>query len=107
MLQVVHSAVREEGGIAGTASPSPRVDRRLIVWLYPAVLVAGAVALSALDLSGTSVGLLDQPGALATDPSLIVGAPRVVRGDEYAVATPYAVAQSELGYPRVSPSGIG
>jgi hypothetical protein len=76
--------------------------------VYPAVLVLSALVLTILGWSGTSVGSLRlvQPHPTA-DPSLVIGTPRPIRSDEWAVATPLIVAQSHNGFPRVEHDGIG
>jgi hypothetical protein len=84
----------------------------LVLFLvYPAVLVAVAIVLTALRLSGTSVGMYVTVGAYTSqsqsNPALLAGTPRMLRWDEWVVNTPYIVSQSKLGYPRYSPSAVG
>jgi hypothetical protein len=84
------------------------LGRALRVAAFPLLVVFAAVVLTALGLSGTSVGMAHATATTAAhDPDLVAGAPRAIRSDEWNVATPLIVAQSHRGYARYSVSGLG
>lgn len=72
------------------------VLRRLFisVWLFPAVLVTGLLLLTALRISGSSIGVYSTING-GKDPGMIIGSPRGVRSDEWLVNTQMAVAESQ------------
>lgn len=74
--------------------------------MYPALLVAATIGLSAAGLSGTSVGSINAVYGKA-DPALVVGTPRPIRGDEWQTATPLLVSQSHHGFPPISMDSVG
>lgn len=68
------------------------------VFIFPAIVVILVLIATALRISGTSVGVYDyvlddQPGD-----GLLVGQPRTVRSDEWAVNTPFVLSQIENGF---------
>jgi hypothetical protein len=67
-------------------------------WLaFPLLVVVVVAVLTALDINGSSVGVLSP--SPASDPSLLAGTPRVVRGDEAAISTPITVGNVRRGMP--------
>ncbi|UQX87021.1 hypothetical protein M6D93_11960 [Jatrophihabitans telluris] len=78
---------------------------RIARWaLYPLATGLVYVLLVGLGWSGTSSGVLHS--ALtggARDTRSLAGTARSVRSDEWLVATPYAISQSQHGFARVNP----
>lgn len=72
------------------------------VSLYPIILITLLVLLSALKISGTSIGEYHSVlyGQNTKDPSLVAGAPREIRSDEWLVITQAIIAQKEAGFPQ-------
>ncbi len=75
------------------------------VWAFPLVLFLILVALSALRISGSSIGVYHHVlyGNQSRDPNLLYGHPQAIRSDEWLVNTQENVAQSKAGYPKVNP----
>ena len=63
-------------------------------WLFPLALLLGVLLLTALDLNGSSVSVVD-PGP---DSGLVAGDPRPIRSDEWRVRTPLIVRQAATGW---------
>ncbi len=72
-------------------------------WLFPLLLLIPLVALSALQLSGTSIGIYRHLAGIA-DPDLVAGELRPVRSDEWLVNTQMVIAQTEAGFPLINPN---
>lgn len=72
-------------------------------WTFPAVLTLLLVLLSALSISGSSVGIYD---SLLGQPAknLIVGTPRADRSDEWLVNTPLTLSQKANDYRVINPA---
>ena len=79
-----------------------RFPRSLV---FPAGLVVFLSILSILQISGTSMGVYDYMFGGSKE-NIYVGQPRSVRSDEWAVTTPFTIAQSISGYP-VNNSDVG
>ncbi len=75
------------------ATPNGRLQA-LRPWLFPLLLVGIVLLLTALDLSGSSVSVID-PGPSS---GLVVGNPRPIRSDEWRVRTPLVVRQAGAGW---------
>ncbi len=75
------------------------------VWAFPLVLFLILVALSALRINGSSIGVYHSVlyGNQSRDPDLLYGHPQTIRSDEWLVNTQENVAQSKAGYPKVNP----
>lgn len=74
-----------------------RGGARLASLAFPLIVALGMTTLVALDVNGSSVGVLsvaDQP-----DPSLLAGTPRGIRSDEAALSTPNFVGNIRRGLP--------
>lgn len=89
--------------------PSPRDGlSRLMrsVWFFPALLVVILFCLTALRISGSSIGAYYNAfyGNNSKDPSLLLNHPEGIRSDEWLVTTQLTIAQSVAGYPRVNPN---
>jgi hypothetical protein len=72
------------------------------MWLFPLVSVLGALILSGLQLSGSSIGALDPQlvsAKHATDPNLLYGIPRGIRSDEWLLSSPAAIGNVRRGFP--------
>lgn len=85
--------------------PKPYFQRLIrSVWLFPLILAIILISLTALRISGTSIGHYHALmfGAEAKDPALITGDPRAIRSDEWGVNTPLSVSQAEEGFPSVN-----
>lgn len=75
------------------------------VWFFPALLAVVLVILTALHISGSSIGLYHQVlYGSQKDPNLLLNQPQTVRSDEWLVTTQLTIAQKVAGYPRVNPN---
>jgi hypothetical protein len=81
---------------------TPRPDGlpaiRVLVALPLLLAVIGTI-LVGLSLNGSSSGAFYSELHESADPDLIAGTPQLVRGDEWAVQTVWAIAQAEQGLP--------
>lgn len=75
--------------------------RRMVLWGVGAYAVV-FVALVALGINGSSMGLLYSQLFGGRDPALLAGSPRPIRSDEWLVVAPLTIAQVEQGLPRFS-----
>ena len=78
--------------------------RLLAVNAFPALLIIIALVFSALQISGTSIGILNPPGH---DSNLIAGTPQAIRSDEYSVSTPLAIASAHQHFSERLYDGAG
>ncbi|MFG2051391.1 hypothetical protein ACGFIW_28660 [Micromonospora sp. NPDC048935] len=75
------------------------------IWLFPALLTVVLLGLTALQINGSSVGMVHtmfygtQP-----DPDLLFNNPQGIRADEWNVNTQITVAQEAANYPRINPN---
>ncbi len=89
-------------------------------WAFPASVGLVLTLLTAVSVSGSSIGILSAPPPVTTetvvtgdqDPDLLWGQPRPIRSDEWAVGTPLAVGQSRGGFPSqpwvgLTPTDLG
>jgi hypothetical protein len=67
---------------------------RLRLWAFPLALLFVVLLMTALDLNGSSVSVID-PGP---DSGLVAGDPRPIRSDEWRVRTPLIVRQAATGW---------
>jgi len=74
------------------------------MWIFPGVVIAAVLVLTALGISGTSTPLLGGP---QYRDGVLAGTPRAVRSDEWLVRTPLVVGQVERGFPRLAEVGVG
>lgn len=80
--------------------------RRRVAWLFPLGLVALFIVLVTAGLNGSSLALLavkPPVTVLSTvthdqDPDLLVGSPRPIRSDEWAIGTTLSVGQTADGF---------
>lgn len=74
------------------------------VWLFPAVLLSLLLLLTALRISGTSIGMYNEIlyGNTQKDPDLLAGQPQPIRSDEWLFVTQMTIAQHAEGYPLVN-----
>ena len=74
--------------------------------ILPLVLLVILLILTALKISGTSIGVYHTKfyGEESKDPYLIYGHPRLIRSDEFLVNTQMAIIQSENGFSRINPT---
>lgn len=65
------------------------------LYIFPIILLTLLIALSALKISGSSIGIFHSTfyGESIKDPNLIKGQPRGIRSDEWLVNTQLALAQ--------------
>ncbi|WP_205474247.1 hypothetical protein [Nocardioides sp. SYSU D00038] len=86
--------------------PLPRHDRRWWDPVRPAVLgvvAAAFLVLVALDVSGSSIGVLAERRG---DDGVVAGEPRPIRSDEYALRTPLALSAARQDFPATSWVGL-
>jgi hypothetical protein len=74
------------------------------VWVFPLIVVVLLILLSALRLSGSSVGMYTESlnGTDEKDNQLIANSPRPIRSDEWEIVTPLTVSQVNNGFPKVN-----
>lgn len=74
------------------------------VWMYPAVLTVGLFTISALGISGSSIGVYHKYlyGDSSTDKSLVFGKPRPIRSDEWVVNTQKILSQAQVDFSSVN-----
>ncbi|MEK7153459.1 MAG: hypothetical protein AAB834_05915 [Patescibacteria group bacterium] len=84
----------------------PEQYRRFIrsIWLFPAVLTAILLLLTALGINGSSIGTYNTLfyGEDKKDQNLLLGDPRDARTDEWLVNTQLTIAQAKADYPRIN-----
>ena len=83
---------------------SPPRRHLLAVNTFPALLIILALAFSALQISGTSIGILNPPGH---NSNLIAGSPRAIRSDEWSVSTPLTIASARQHFSERLYDGAG
>lgn len=66
---------------------------------FSIAVITITASLSLLQISGSSVGVYDYLLNNQGDVNGVIGEPRSVRSDEWAVNTPFVIAQSENNYP--------
>ncbi|MET0779574.1 MAG: hypothetical protein ABWY71_01945, partial [Candidatus Saccharimonadales bacterium] len=76
---------------------------RKSIWVFPSVLIFGLLLLTALGISGSSIGVYPMlDGTADKDSSAIALNPRGVRSDEWLVNTQFTVAQAKNDYKRIN-----
>lgn len=73
----------------------------MVTW-FPAIVALGAVILIALSISGTSSGAHWANFGVGVDPQLLLGAPRLIRQDEWLVSQSWTISQYMQGFPAVN-----
>ncbi len=63
----------------------------------PVLVLVAVGVLAGLNLNGSSVALNSR--LADTDPNIVAGTPRVVRGDEFALATPVQIGNARRDFP--------
>lgn len=71
------------------------VPLRLLI--FPIFVSIAFVTLVALNLNGSSIGVMASPQQLSE--SLVAGQPRPIRADEWRIATPISISQARTGFP--------
>ncbi|MGW4466775.1 DUF7657 domain-containing protein [Micromonospora sp. NPDC004704] len=76
------------------------------IWFFPALLTAALLLLTALQISGSSIGVYHSVlyGAQAEDTHTLFNNPQPIRSDEFIVNTQLTIAQDAAGYPRINPN---
>lgn len=94
----------------GTIMPKLSPNQSQIIRIHPAIFFPLCLALLftllvAFRLSGTSIGLdwYFLYGEVESDPNLLIGNPRAIRSDEYAVETPWTVMESRIDFSEHNP----
>ena len=76
--------------------------------VFPLALLLLVGILSVLELSGTSIGMLDsQANGSIQSHGLLAGTPRPIRSDEWNLQTPLVVAQSHHAFSQNMQVGLG
>ncbi|MFF0155457.1 hypothetical protein [Micromonospora sp. NPDC005203] len=93
--------------ITGLRGRATRAGGRFVrsIWLFPALLTVALLGLTALQINGSSMGMVHKTlyGA-QQDPDLLFNSPQGIRSDEWNVNTQMTVAQDAAGYPRINPN---
>ncbi len=78
------------------------------VWAFPLILFIVMTLLTALKISGSSVGTYYPRwyGSGTRDPNLLYGHPQAIRSDEWLVNTQRIISQSKNNYSRSNPNMI-
>lgn len=71
------------------------------VWLFPVVIAVPLIVLTALRISGSSIGVYSIVNGVK-DQDKIIGEPRGVRSDEWLVSTQMVVAQAQNHFQRIN-----
>lgn len=71
------------------------VPLRLLI--FPILVGIAFVTLVALNLNGSSIGVMATPEQLSE--SLVAGEPRSIRADEWRISTPLSISQARTGFP--------
>lgn len=76
------------------------------IWFFPTILLIVVIALSALQINGSSVGVYYKLfyGDTAKDPNLLFNQPRGIRSDEWLVTTPLSLAQTKTNFSAINPN---
>ncbi len=74
------------------------------VWFFPVIVTFFLLSLTALKISGTSIGIYNNffYGENQKDSNLLYGAPQPIRSDEWLVNTQLTIAQSRDGFNRTN-----
>jgi len=76
---------------------------RKSMWVFPSMLVVGLLSLTALGISGSSIGIYPMlDGTADKDPGVVALSPRGVRSDEWLVNTQMVVAQAKNDFKRIN-----
>ncbi len=81
----------------------------LVVLWFPLLVLLATILLTVLGISGSSTGYFWKYFGTGTDPNLIWGTPRGIRGDEWWVQSAWVVSQYQQGFPVTNnsfPGGI-
>ncbi|MET7666683.1 hypothetical protein ABZS39_00905, partial [Micromonospora luteifusca] len=93
--------------ITGPRGRARRAGGRFVrsIWLFPALLTVALLGLTALQINGSSMGMVHRVfyGA-EVDPNLLFNGPQDIRSDEWNVNTQMTVAQDSAGYPQINPN---
>jgi hypothetical protein len=89
--------------------PTHRVavrDRRrlLAVWAFPAALLVLFAVLTALQLNGSSMAMIEPHWS--SDPNLVAGTPQAIRSDEFYISSPLQLGQAARGLPTSGWTGL-
>ena len=74
-----------------------RLRRWSTILAFPVLVMVAVTVLAALNLNGSSIALNSRLGA--SDPDIVAGTPRVIRGDEFALATPVDIGNARRNFP--------
>ena len=66
--------------------------------VFPLLVLIAGITLTAWGVNGSSIGVLSDSSV--SDPALIAGTPRFIRGDEYRISTPAQVGNVAKGFPQ-------
>lgn len=72
------------------------------IYIFPALVITALFILTALRISGTSIGIYDYFFGLPKDSSFVQGDPRGIRSDEWLVMTQLTLAQEKNDYKTVN-----
>ncbi len=78
--------------------------------LFPLIILIFVLALVALKINGSSIGMFNRYfyGDGYKDSNLLLGIPRGIRSDEWAVTTPMSISQSQVDLQKTNPLiGLG
>lgn len=73
-------------------------------WVFPSIATLFLIILTCLNLNGSSIGAYHDFFYETEDKNLLLNSPRMIRGDEWVVATPMALAQFNSNFPTVNTS---
>lgn len=81
-------------------------DRRFIPYIFPALVLFALLIATTFKISGSSIAVYEYFLGEDVQKNLLVGQPRTVRSDEWAVNTPFVISQVNDNFPEFS-SDIG
>lgn len=74
------------------------------IWLFPALATLILIILTCLNLNGSSIGIYHDFLYNTEDNNLLLNKPRLIRSDEWVVATPMTLAQYNSDFSTVNPN---
>lgn len=78
------------------------------IWLFPALSTLVLIALTCLNINGSSIGIYHSFLYNTEDNNLLLNKPKLIRSDEWVVATPMTLAQYNSNFPTVNQNiGVG
>lgn len=85
-----------------TLPDSAGLPKLRLVLMLPAALLAVLMIFTILGITGSSIGIYHDQFSTDSDPQLVSGEPRPIRGDEWYTQTGWTISQVAQGLPGVN-----